>query len=160
MKDETWRFSPRVDGVQEAHARGSLSDRTDYSAVLRSAADGPLVLDLGEVRRISSVGVREWLHFVQALAATPHAHVVVRLAPSLVRQMNMIAGFSGALEVRSVCLPYYCDACGHEQTSVLVLSERGQNPIEATQVCASCGGRAEFDDLPGSYLDGVEGALG
>jgi hypothetical protein len=146
----TWSIAVPRGGWGVAIAEGRVTEGARFDEALDLAHRGPLRLHLAGVTQISSTGVREWILFMRALDATPHPVELVEVSPTLVRQMNMIANFAGGATVRSVRLPYYCDACGHEQAATLELDSARDIPPVAP--CAACGEEAEFDDIANNYL--------
>lgn len=132
---------------------GAITERADFRALTGLAETAPLCLDLARVEQINSCGVREWIHFVRRLSDLEHPFELVQCSPAIVRQINMISNFCGTGAVRSVLLPYYCGACGREETRLLELPPRGRRAdIEPSIACGGCGQAAEFDDLPEAYL--------
>ena len=145
-----------IDGNTRILLHGSISEETDFSALVDQAAD-TLVLDLAEVDQINSCGVREWINFVNDIEKRGIALELHRCSPAIVRQLNMISNFRGNGVIRSVLAPYYCDACEHETSRVLVISDSDPHPIiDETMECPNCGEEMEFDDLPDTYLDFLE----
>lgn len=141
-----------IDGGTAALA-GKITEDADFAPVLSLVQAGPVRLDLRGVTQISSTGVREWILLMRALDGADVTLVAV--APTLVRQLNMIAGFAGPAAIASVLLPYYCDACGAEEN--VELSVDGDRAIPSSRPCAACGEDAEFDDMPKSYLKFLDG---
>ncbi|MCA9548940.1 MAG: hypothetical protein KC933_02825 [Myxococcales bacterium] len=132
---------------------GDITEAADFSFLGALQGAERVAIKLDGVDQINSCGVREWIHFITELSESGVPCDLERCSPAFVRQLNMISNFSGAAAVRSVVAPYYCETCGHQTSRVLELTE-GQAPpaIEERVVCPKCGGEAEFDDLPGTYL--------
>ena len=148
MSALTWTAS---EDDASLHLAGRINEDADFTGIVELARSGPLTLHLGGIQQISSTGVREWILFMRELSSLENPVDLVHVAPTLVRQLNMIAHFAGSTTVRSVLLPYYCDACGNEQTTVLDLS--GVSAIPSGEVCGACGKQAEFDDIASGYLN-------
>lgn len=146
------------DARSQAILSGIISEDADFSQLVTAAQQAALTLRLGEIERISSTGVREWILFMRAVATSPHPVTLVEVAPTLVRQLNMIDGFGGSATIASVVLPYYCDSCGKEHAQVLPLTPGEPRNIAENRPCPHCGEQAEFDDLPASYLAFLDGA--
>lgn len=136
--------------------RGRITKDAEFSGLVELARQGPLSIDLGGVDLISSTGVREWILFMRSLEGL-HAVELQHMAPTMVRQISLVAGFVGPSTVRSILLPYYCDACGHEQTTPLILE--GEVKVAEFETCASCGKQAEFDDIVHRYLAFHDGSV-
>jgi len=120
-----------------------------------ASARGSLVIDLDDVRRITSFGVREWMAALKDLSTDYVAFVKCR--PAVVAQFNMIANFGGGGQVISIYLPYLCPACGTEHEELVDLRHR-YDVVSAgppDMPCPKCGALAEFDDIPQSYFSFV-----
>ena len=96
---------------------GEIDENADF-ADLRRRLRGPVAFQLGEVRRINSCGVREWVNFVRDL---PHVTDLSfsHCSPAIVTQLNMIYNFRGRAKIRSFYAPYVCDACGREEEQLI-----------------------------------------
>ncbi|HEX5747972.1 MAG TPA: protein kinase [Archangium sp.] len=117
---------------------------------------GLLIVDLGQVERISSFGVRRWIEFASKLPAGGIALYVVNAPPVMVDQLNMVEGFSGVARVLSVLAPYTCRACGEDRLRLVDL--QSEAPIIAEgrapeHSCPVCAGKLEFADLPSEFFD-------
>lgn len=132
---------------------GSITEEADLHALVALGDGGKLRLDLAGVDEINSCGVREWIRFVRRVSETARDLELVRCSPAIVRQLNMVSNFRGAGKVTSVMLPYYCATCGAEQEQLLDVPAPGSPlQIPPSVPCRNCGGAAEFDDLPDSYM--------
>ena len=85
------------------------ADLRDLASVLR----GRIAIDLGGVRRYSSAGVREWIHFVRSLPQGTELSLV-GCSTASVTQLNLIDNFRGPARIESFWAPYACVACGTE----------------------------------------------
>ncbi len=128
-------------------------DETADLAPLQDAT-GPLVLDLGGVSRINSVGVREWIRAMQRI---PDDVPVTweRVSTALVTQLNMIANFNGHARIASFFAPYYCEACDEESRALLTVDALSGKPEAPARTCADCEGPLVFDDIEEDYLSSV-----
>jgi hypothetical protein len=90
------------------------ADLRDLASVLR----GRIAIDLGGVRRFSSAGVREWIHFVRSLPQGTDLSLV-GCSTASVTQLNLIDNFRGPARVESFWAPYSCTACGAEREVLL-----------------------------------------
>lgn len=144
-------------GEQVLEIQGVVDESADLSPLDTFAAGGgTLVLDLGGIDRINSVGVREW---IRAMKRIPDSVVVVwdHVSTAMVTQLNMIANFHGHGRIRSFYAPYYCAACDLEQRFLLTVAgdlAAGQARAPA-HTCPECSGPLEFDDIEEDYLGGL-----
>jgi hypothetical protein len=141
---------------------GEIDENADFSELRRRLA-GAVTFHLADVRRINSVGVREWVNFVRELVSPASGGRVTDLtfshcSPAIVTQLNMIYNFRGQARVRSFLAPYACTACDAEEEQLLdvALHFAGPGPMKGKKPpsfpCERCGGAMELDDLPERYL--------
>ena len=147
-----------VPRVRVVEISGVIDETTEPSAFAALAEDRtPIVFDLASVRRVTSVGVRNWRDALRHLDGIEYFFLHCR--PAVVWQFNMIAGFGGAGKIVSLFLPYCCaNGCGGEDEHLLdvrtdqAFVRTGDPPM---QRCASCGGDAIFDEDADSYFGHV-----
>ena len=130
---------------------GEIDENSDFSAVVANAA-ATCVLDIGEISRINSSGVRRWMDCMTALVQKGAKIVLDRCSVPMVQQLNMIRRFHGGGEVRSLFAPYLCAKCNDVHTRLLPVNPELHQKLEASVPCPKCGRRMEFDDLPDSFL--------
>ncbi|GAC1351022.1 MAG: hypothetical protein NVS3B20_00550 [Polyangiales bacterium] len=151
-KSLSWTINPNDSGLHVAIS-GEFTEDSNFNALLEACGSSKVVLDLADVRRINSCGVREWIDFVAALKRAGHLLAIERCSVPVVHQLNMIAGFGGSAEVRSVYCPYRCISCGADKDRLVELpAEKGDVVIEESIACTACGAEMEFDDLSEHYL--------
>jgi hypothetical protein len=147
-----WRIKERP-GFTTVEFTGEIDENADF-VELRRQLKGTVVFKLGEVRRINSCGVREWVNFVRDLpdvADLTFSHC----SPAIVTQLNMIFNFRGTAKVRSFYAPYICESCNLEEEKLLDVETdfpNRQTERVPEHACAKCGEPMEFDDLPERYL--------
>ncbi len=147
----SWPIRERP-GMTTVEFVGEIDENADF-ADLRRRLRGPVAFMLGEVRRINSCGVREWVNFVRDL---PHVTELSfsHCSPAIVTQLNMIYNFRGRAKIRSFYAPYVCDTCGREEEQLIDVPSQGPGvrPSLPTFACPDCQAAMEFDDLPERYL--------
>src|SRR5262245_54707699 len=131
--------------IDEDNELGGLADKLGGTTA---------VIDLSEVERINSCGVRDWVNWlgkVEKIGARP---VLVECSPAIVAQINLVNNFTGAGVVKSFYAPYFCPNCDLEK--VLLVETRdfaGQPKFKApTCRCDECDGVMDFDDMEDSYF--------
>nr|QEO74300.1 hypothetical protein [uncultured bacterium] len=138
------------DGAAHFVFSGAITEGADLRSLVGRAKER-VVIDLLDVQRINSIGVREWIEFIGRLCAAARDVSLEHCSVAMVHQFNMITGMRGAAEVRSVMLPYLCNSCGREETTLLKV-DQPKPAIPPTRKCPGCPGTMEFDDLPEAYL--------
>jgi serine/threonine protein kinase/DNA-directed RNA polymerase subunit RPC12/RpoP len=144
----------RIGDIFTLALAGKLNEGFQGEVLARDLA-GRVIIDLAGVERITSFGVREWLHMLTEAAPRVSELYFFRCAEPIVNQMSMIRGFSGEGRIVSFYAPYRCDACGKGFTH-LFDAEADAEAIRAArppaQRCPRCGQESSFDDDPASYL--------
>src|SRR5450432_2484584 len=74
---------------------GTIDDAADVLSVLDHAKENQLALDLGGVRFISSIGVREWIRLLAAAAKQDISLAFHRVAVVMVHQLNLVPATRG-----------------------------------------------------------------
>src|SRR5579859_8124203 len=115
---------------------------------------GTALVDLEEVRRITSYGAREWALALRSV--TPGYLGIINVRPPVVAMFNMVKGFAGRGQLLTFYSPYLCEECGKELELLVDLRTRYQE-IKAGEAdrevpCPSCGGKAQFDDVANAYF--------
>jgi eukaryotic-like serine/threonine-protein kinase len=136
-----------VSGVLDA----SLDVAENFAPLAGHAT--PIVFDLDQVRRITSIGVRQWVDGLARLQGIEYFFIRCRTA--LMMQFNMIASFGGNGHLLTVYLPYVCPRCGGETEHLLDLRHEHDRVLEGKvpeHSCDACGMPTDFDDDPESYF--------
>jgi len=134
---------------------GSIDETADVMGLLAHARGGRLVLDLGGVRFINSLGVRDWIRMQATATQTGLAIEMRRVAEVLIHQLNMIIATRGTAHVTSFFAPYACDRCGREDSLLVdaVANAAGLARLEPPPMtCPECGGPMVFNDFPERYF--------
>jgi hypothetical protein len=135
---------------------GRIDEHADLRRLARELPESGAVIDLADVKRINSIGTREWIEFVQLVRDRPI--VLERCPPTFVDQLNAIANFRGHAEVRSVLASFECMSCG-TQLSVDVVLKRafptGDTRHFIGPACEQCGRPMELDDDPEHFFQFV-----
>jgi hypothetical protein len=149
-----WVEERRLGSVKVVSLGGRLTELF-RGAEVATLLQGTVVLDLGEVERITSFGVREWLRMIDDSQGTLQALYLARCTEAVVNQLRMIRRLSGQGQVVSFFGPYRCLGCGGA-FAVLLEGPRHGADIRAgrapKQHCPRCGYDAAFDDDPRAYF--------
>lgn len=134
---------------------GAIDESAALHELIGRAAAGRLVLDLGGITFINSLGVRDWIRMQAAAQKANLAVELRRVAEPLVHQLNMIIATRGNARVTSFFAPYACDACGREESLLIdaVASAGGLAKLEPPPMtCPECGAQMAFNDFPERYF--------
>lgn len=122
--------------------------------VTQAAGASPqVILDLGGLRRINSLGVRSWVDFVGSLAG--RKLVFRRCSPAFVDQLNTVSDFRGEGTIESILAPYVCETSGNVFYEELVIGKdisSGSYNALSGRPCTECPKPLVFDDLPERYF--------
>jgi hypothetical protein len=147
-------------GITCLKLAGTIDEQFEGKQIAAGVKGGTLVLDLGDIQRISSFGIREWVDFVGAIGARVSSLWFVECAPKVVDQFNMVANFGGAGHVVSFYAPYRCDYCDDDRRRLVQVAQEkeaiktGKLP---ERVCASCGNAEYFDEDPLTFFSYLQG---
>ena len=128
---------------------GIIDEQFHGKTVASTVKGGTLILDMADITRISSFGIREWVDFINTVGEKCNTILFIELAPKVVDQFNMVANFGGRGKILSFYAPYRCDYCDDDRRRLLQFDRDGEaikalKPPEAA--CASCGNPEYFDE--------------
>ena len=135
--------------------RGPIDEGTALTGLLERARDRRLVLDLGGVTFINSLGLRDWIRMLAGAQRAAIAIELRRVAEPIVHQMNMILAARGGARVVSFFAPYLCGGCGREDAVLLETAAHAAALARRTAprvTCTECGDPMEFNDFPERYF--------
>jgi len=139
---------------------GSIDETAQLVPLLRWANARVLVLDLGGVKFINSLGVREWVRLQAAAREQKVLLELVRVAEVLIHQLNIVPAARSASAVESFFATYLCDHCGHEQDELIDVAANQtalaamKAPAATCKVCKKPAALAEAPELYLSFLAG------
>ncbi len=133
-----------------------LVQRGDVANGRRSA-----IVDSSGIAHINSCGVRDWVTWLDKIAASGAQVILVGCSPAIVQQINLVQNFTARGWVKSFYAPYFCPQCETEKLLLLDARALGAPPLSAPNCrCDECDGAMDFDDLPQSYFAFLEHATG
>ncbi len=141
------------DAIRIVTIRGRITEAfkgETAAAMLR----GRVILDLSDVHRVTSFGVREWLAMFGSAKDLSECYLA-RCSESTVNQLTMIRAFDGGAKLLSFFAPYLCQACNKpfERLFDVELDAQEIASVSPEQVrCPRCDGAGKFDDDPRSYF--------
>ncbi|MCB9729873.1 MAG: hypothetical protein H6744_15545 [Deltaproteobacteria bacterium] len=142
------------DGWTAVGLRGTIDEHAGLTAVTAALRGAVVVLDLGAIARINSVGVRDWMNWLKAVGEGGRRIVLVDCSPAMMDQVNLVRNFTQGAWVDSILAPYFCDRCGLERDERLdPVALRRSGTREAPEL--SCGKPAcdlTFDDIEEGYF--------
>jgi len=132
---------------------GVIDEDNELSELVERIPNGTAVIDLGEIERINSCGVRDWVNWLSKLETRGTRSVLVECSPAIVAQINLVNNFTGNGVVKSFYVPYFCPECDEEKVLLVEATDMGPPPHEPpTCRCDECDLVMDFDDMPDSYF--------
>jgi anti-anti-sigma factor len=133
---------------------GVIDEDNELQSLADKLAAGTAVIDVSEVERINSCGVRDWVNWLSKAEKNGANVVLIQCSPAIVAQINLVNNFTGQGVVKSFFAPYFCPNCDIEK--VLLVEARdmaGHQPFKAPSCrCDECDGPMDFDDMEESYF--------
>jgi anti-anti-sigma regulatory factor len=132
---------------------GVIDEDNELADLVDKIPVGTAVIDLGEVERINSCGVRDWVNWLSKLENNGTRSVLIECSPAIVAQINLVNNFTGNGVVKSFYVPYFCPECDEEKVLLVEATDMGPPPHEPpTCRCDECDLVMDFDDMPDSYF--------
>lgn len=153
-----------VEDVVFVKLSGVIDEDNTLARSTKKLTGRTLVLDLAEVKRINSCGVRDWVNWLGDLHAKGKTVILTRCSPCIVTQLNLVNNFVGSAMVRSFFAPYYCAQCDLEVLCLLQVEDfagqttpRAPKPGDPRSPNVQCPRRTpncqlEFDDIEEAYF--------
>ena len=109
-----------------------LSGTVDADARFPTPPQAQIIISTTDVNRLTSVGVRHWIAWLERLAERGSEVFLVDCAPDIVVQLNQIQNFAGHGKLVSFYMPYDCPTCDR-QSMVLMRTAvaKEQQPFRA-----------------------------
>src|SRR5262245_39620858 len=142
------------DEVTYVKLSGVIDEDNELGTLAEKLGVGTAVIDVSEIERINSCGVRDWVNWLGKAEKGGAKVVMVECSPAIVAQINLVNNFTGNGVVKSFYAPYFCPNCDIEK--VLLVETRdmhGQAPFKSPSCrCDECDGPMDFDDMEESYF--------
>ncbi len=137
----------RIDKMGNEYRLSGVIDEHANLDFLRGV-QGRITVNIRDVRRINSVGVRQWMEAMRAIPTTANVELV-EARPPIVDQINMVAGFLGRAKLLSFYAPMVCPNCDHQEEIQLdVAACKAAGGALPSHPCPRCPGSVmELDDV-------------
>ena len=131
---------------------GPVTVESDLAELVQPNAKR-VVLDLSQIPRIDSLGVREW---IRAMRKLPEGQAVVwdQVSPAMSAQVAMISNFVGPGRIASFIIPWWCNACGTEHETHVQAHACKISGFE-TPDCPACAAQMVLDELDEGYVEAL-----
>jgi anti-anti-sigma regulatory factor len=135
---------------------GSIDERAQLVPLLKWARQGVLILDLGAVTFVNSLGVREWVRLQTTARDSGVKLELRRVAEVLIHQINVVPAARAASNVKSFFATYFCESCGEEQPELLEVAGLEKHAAPAMK-CRACKQPAVLSEAPELYFSFLAG---
>jgi anti-anti-sigma regulatory factor len=143
----------QADGATSIKLAGVLDEDNRLTELVDRVGKGRTVINLGEVDRINSCGIRDWVNWLTSIEARGTQPVLTECSPAIVAQLNLVKNFCGGGVVKSFYVPYHCPNCDEEKLLLIDVADLGPPPHEPpTCRCDDCEAVMQFDDMPDQYF--------
>jgi anti-anti-sigma regulatory factor len=142
------------DEVTWVKLAGVIDEDNELGTLAEKIGSGTAVIDVSEIERINSCGVRDWVNWLGRAEKNGASVVLVECSPAIVAQINLVNNFTGQGVVKSFYAPYFCPNCDIEKALLVETSDvQGVKPFQAPSCrCDECDGPMDFDDMEDSYF--------
>lgn len=133
---------------------GVIDEDNELFDLLDQLGAGTVVINLADIERINSCGVRDWVNWLAKLEKKGAKVVFVECSPAIVAQINLVNNFTGNGVVKSFYAPYFCPSCDLEKVLLIEMDEMKAMDTPKAPVCRcdECDGVMDFDDMEESYF--------
>lgn len=134
---------------------GVIDENAQLVRLVEHAREWTLVLDLGGITFVNSLGIREWIRMQQAAAAANVRIELRRVAEPIVHQLNIMPVARGVSMVTSFYAPYICEGCDGEHAMLLDVRTHGADIARKRAPalkCPECAHTMELVDPPDLYF--------
>ena len=142
-------------GITLLKLGGTIDEQFEGKKIATGIKGGTLILELAEIERISSFGIREWVDFITGVSSKVQSLWFVECAPKVVDQFNMVANFGGTGHLVSFYAPYRCDYCDDDRRRLVQVAQEWEQLKTGKlpeRVCESCGNAEYFDEDPLTFF--------
>lgn len=130
---------------------GTIDEHANLDQLIPDRDAGQVEVDLRDVHRFNSYGVRAWIYAMRRI----HAGIVMTFThcpPLVIDQLNMVDGLMGKATVTSFYAPRTCVACNLRDNQFLEVDDCHANGGRLpAMTCPSCGQPMELDDIEEKY---------
>jgi hypothetical protein len=139
---------------------GAIDEKARLTELLETVEGDRLVLDLGGITFVNSLGVREWIRMQSVATASQITIELRRVVIPIVHQLNIVIATRGTSLVTSFYAPYLCTECDSEPDVLLDVTVHGQDLAKKQppeMKCPQCSRVMEFTDPPEIYFSFLDG---
>jgi hypothetical protein len=141
---------------------GVIDEHNGLTQITAQLADAEgLLIFLGGIRRINSVGVRDWVLWLNPLRKRYKTLTLVDCPTAIMNEINLVKNFAQGMIVTTFEAPYYCDRCDTESGHTLDARDMVRDTVRTAPKfpCSKPACDNGLDDDPESYFAFLEDQL-
>ncbi len=132
---------------------GVIDEDNNLTSVIPRLTRDVVVVGLREVTRINSLGVRDWVNWMNSLDAAGKRVVLHECSTAVVSQINLVANFAGKSHIESFLAPYFCSTCDADRLRLIQTRRLTGDPPRAPRaLCDQCDSLMTLDEVEESYF--------
>ncbi len=110
----------RGDGFLALRLDGVIDEHCGLAAMSAHLGEGrTLLIDVGAVRRLNSVGVRDWVSWMRELKKRFSELILYDCPPPFMTEVNFVRNFAEGAYIATFGVPLFCARCGKEDVRIL-----------------------------------------
>jgi hypothetical protein len=145
----------RGDGFTALRLDGVIDEHCGLAGMSPQLGEGrTLLIDVGAIRRLNSVGVRDWVLWMRDLRKRFPEVILYDCPPPFMTEVNFVRNFAEGAYIATFGVPLFCSRCKKEDVRILdAASLRGDpRPRLPRFACAHPDCDNALDDDEESYL--------
>ncbi|MBN2724810.1 MAG: hypothetical protein JXR95_12125 [Deltaproteobacteria bacterium] len=153
--DQKFNYTLKIkDKITYINIIGIIDEDNNLEEIGERVGTGTVLLNLSNVERINSCGVRDWVNWLTKIESKGAKVVLLECSPAIVAQINLVSNFISKSLIQSFYAPYYCANCDKEKVLLIESStmKNVETPSAPISRCDDCDGVMEFDDMEESYF--------
>lgn len=154
-----------VEGLSLVELGGVIDEDNNLADLIHQVQPGNVLIHLAAVERINSLGVRDWVTWIDQLERKGCTLFYLECSPAIITQVNLVGNFVGNGTIVSFYAPYFRSPCARdatrdcERTQLIHTDEIMEAHPLAVPICRCdrCDELMEFDEIESSYLSFIKG---
>lgn len=112
--------SARGEGFLALRLDGVIDEHNGLDQIGAALGGGnTLLVDLGGVKRLNSVGVRDWVNWLRTTRTKFREIVIFDCPPPVMNEVNFVKNFAEGAYITTFAAPLYCARCQKEESRLL-----------------------------------------
>jgi|GEM_PF-1245113 len=110
----------RLDGIIDEHnSLAQILTALGESSAVGAANNDTLVVDMGGIKRLNSVGVRDWVNWLRAIRKKYRTVILFDCPAPVMNEVNFVKNFAEGAYITTFVAPLFCLRCQKEEARIL-----------------------------------------